>query len=171
MFNWAPADLTPQEAYDLLKNINPDTVVILNQHIQDGSKIAYFPTDVLNGEVHLPPTGGHHPLRTVNDKQYYLPFEFEPVSQRIVKGTTTPWGHVGAWFTVRDSEPFPAKQLLDWIQQAVALGAANVLLSCAPDHTGQFREADARQLNELGSLLRAAGILPVPGRAGELPQF
>ena len=131
MFNWAPADLTPQEAYDLLKNINPNAVVILNQHIQDGSKIAYFPTDVLNGEVHLPPAGGHQPLRTVNDKQYYLPFEFEPVSQRIAKGTTTPWGQVGAWFTVRDSEPFPAIQLLDWIQQAVALGAANVLLSCA----------------------------------------
>jgi hypothetical protein len=36
----------------------------------------------------------------VNGKQYYLPFEFEPVSQRIAKGTVTPWGRIGAWFTV-----------------------------------------------------------------------
>jgi alpha-L-fucosidase len=159
MFNWAPADLTPQEVYDLLKNINPNTVVILNQHIQDGSKLNYFPTDIVNGEVHLPPGGGHQPLRKVNDKQYYLPLEFEPVSQRIANGTTTPWGRVGAWFTVRDSVPFPAKDIFDWIHQTVALGADNILLSCAPDHTGQFRDADARQLAELGALLRDAGLL------------
>ncbi|MCX7887777.1 MAG: alpha-L-fucosidase, partial [Verrucomicrobiae bacterium] len=159
MFNWAPADLTPQEVYDLLKNLNPDTVVILNQHIQDGSTIRYFPTDVLNGEVHLPPESGHEPFRIVTDKRYYLPFEFEPVSQRIPKGTVTPWGRVGAWFTVRDSEPFPAQQLFEWIQQALARGADNVLLACAPDHTGKFRDADIRQLTELGKLLRDAGLL------------
>jgi len=145
----------------LLKNINPSCVVILNQHIQDGSVIRYFPTDVLNGEVHLPPDQGHESFRTVDGKRYYLPLEFEPVSQRIPKGTATPWGRIGAWFTYGAgkgfpaSEPFSVSALSDWIHQARARGAANVLLSCAPDHTGQFRVADARQLAELGRLLEA----------------
>jgi len=161
MMNWAPSDLTAQEVYDLLKNINPSCVVILNQHIQDGSVIRYFPTDVLNGEVHLPPAQGHESFRTVDGKRYYLPLEFEPVSQRIPKGTATPWGRIGAWFTYGAgkgfpaSEPFSVSALSDWIHQARARGAANVLLSCAPDHTGQFRVADARQLAELGRLLEA----------------
>lgn len=161
MFRWGPADLTPQELYDLLKNINPNTVVILNQHIQDGSKIVYSPTDVLNGEVHLPPESGHEPFRMVDGKRYYLPFEFEPVSQRIAKGTTTPWGRIGAWFTARDSQPIPAAQLFDWIRQAYARGANNTLLSLSADYTGSMRADDIRQLEELGNLLRDAGLLRV----------
>ena len=50
MMNWAPKDLPTQEVYDLLKSINPETIVIMNQHVQDGTKINYFPTDILNGE-------------------------------------------------------------------------------------------------------------------------
>ena len=43
MMNWAPSDLKPQEVYDLLKNINPNAVVILNQHIQDGRTLRTSP--------------------------------------------------------------------------------------------------------------------------------
>lgn len=114
-----------------------------------------------NGEVHLPPESGHVSFREVNDKRYYLPLEFEPVSQRIAKGTTTPWGQVGGWFTVRDSHPFPAAQVFDWIQQAHARGANNTLLSLSADHTGSMRDCDIRQLEELGKLLRDAGLLNV----------
>ena len=78
-------------------------------------------------------------------KQYYLPFEFEPVSQRrISKGTTTPIGAVGAWFTYGEgkgfevSKPIETKVLFDWIKQAYDRGAANVLLSLAADHTGNI---------------------------------
>ena len=159
MGNWRPADLSAQEIYDLLKNLQPKAVVILNQHIQDGSKIAYFPTDILNGEVHTPPVAGHQPFREVNGIRYYLPFEFEPVSQRIAHGTTTPWGPVGAWFTVRDSQPIPARQLCDWIKEAYGRGAANVLLSLAADHTGRMRPDDIEQLRELGKLLRAERLI------------
>jgi hypothetical protein len=114
-----------------------------------------------NSEVHLPPESGHVSFREVNDKRYYLPLEFEPVSQRIAKGTTTPWGQVGGWFTVRDSHPFPAAQVFDWIQQAHARGANNTLLSLSADHTGSMRDCDIRQLEELGKLLRDAGLLNV----------
>jgi len=159
MGNWRPANLSPQEIYDSIKNEQPKAVVILNQHIQDGCKLTYFPTDVVNGEVHLPPAADHQAFRTVNGKRYYLPFEFEPVSQRIKHGTTTPWGPVGAWFTVRDSQPFPAKDLFGWIKQAYDRGTANVLLALSADHTGSMRPDDVRQLEELGRMLREKGLI------------
>ena len=162
MGNWRPNNLSPQEIYDAIKNAQPNAIVILNQHIQDGSRLNYFPTDVVNGEVHSPPATSHRAFRKVNGKRYYLPFEFEPVSQQITKGTTTPWGNVGAWFTVRQSQPFPAKQLFDWIKQGYDRGAANVLLSLSADHTGSMRPDDVRQLEELGKQLRDAGLLEVP---------
>jgi alpha-L-fucosidase len=168
MGNWRPGNLSIQEIYDSIKNAQPNAIVIMNQHIQDGQKINYFPTDVMNGEVVVPPAGGHQPLRTVNGKQYYLPFEFEPISQRISKGTTTPVGAVGAWFTYGEgkgfevSKPIEVKVLFDWIKQAYDRGAANVLLSLAADHTGSMREDDVKQLEELGKMLREAKLLDPP---------
>jgi len=171
MGNWRPGNLSPQEIYDSIKNAQPKTIVILNQHIQDGSKINYFPTDVLNGEVVVPPSGGHQPMRTVNGRHYYLPFEFEPVSQRISKGTTTPLGAVGAWFTYGEgkgfevSKPIETKVLFDWIKQAYDLGTANVLLSLAADHTGSMRADDMKQLEELGKMLRETKLLDQDGQS------
>jgi alpha-L-fucosidase len=168
---WGPANLTPQEIYDSIKNEQPKAMVILNQHIQDGSSLRYFPTDVVNGEVHLPPDQGHQAYRQIGNKRYYLPFEFEPVSQRIASGTPTPWGAVGAWFTFgaggnfAPSQPIPAKDLFDWIKRSYDMGAANVLLSLAADQTGSMRADDVRQLEELGKMLRVAGLLTAPGPA------
>ena len=166
---WRPANLSPQEVYDAIKNAQPNAVVILNQGIQDGSELRYFPTDVVNGETHLPPAGGHKPYRTVNGKRYYLPFEFEPVSQHGGSGfSNTPQGPVGAWFTYGEgrgfkaSQPFQAKLLFDWIKQGYDRGAANVLLSLGADHTGSMRQEDVRQLVELGKMLRDAGLLEPP---------
>jgi hypothetical protein len=164
MKNWAPEDLSTQEIYDLLKNLQPDTVVIMNQHIQDGTKIVYFPTDVLNGEVVVPPESGHQAIREVEGRRYYLPFEFEPVSQQRATGTTTPLGNVGVWFTYgvgrefAPSTPLPVPVLFDWIKQAYDRGASNVLLSLAPDHTGSMRPQDVEQLEELGRRLREAAL-------------
>jgi alpha-L-fucosidase len=169
---WGPNDLSTQEIYDAIKNQQPNTIVIINQHVQDGREIRYFPTDVLNGEVTVPPAAGHQPFRTVKGKQYYLPFEFEPVSQRTgAGGTNTPEGPVGVWFTYGEgkgfpaSQPLPAKTLFDWIKQSLDRGAANVLLSLAADHTGSLRPDDARQLEEVGRMLREAGLLQVPKAA------
>ena len=165
MKNWAPDNLSTQEIYDLLKNLQPDTVVIMNQHIQDGTTIAYFPTDVLNGEVVVPPEKGHQAMREVDGKKYYLPFEFEPVSQQRDQGTLTPLGRVGVWFTYGEgrgftpSRPLPVPVLFDWIKQAYDRGASTVLLSLAPDHTGAMRPQDVEQLEELGRRLREAKLI------------
>lgn len=170
MGNWRPENLSIQEIYDSIKNAQPNSIVIMNQHTQDGQTIHYFPTDVLNGEVTTPPPGGHQPLREVNGKTYYLPFEFEPVSQyRTDKSfsvaTNIPGGQPGSWFTYGEGRDFPPskplepKLLFDWIKQAYDRGAANVLLSTAADHTGSMRAEDAKQLQELGAMLREAKLL------------
>lgn len=163
MMNWAPRNLSAQEIYDLLKNVNPQTVVMLNQHIQRGTEIKYFPTDVLNGEMMMPPESDHQVWREVNGKRYYLPFEYEPCSQRQPGPEWKRKADYGdyVWFTYgkgrafTPSEPFPVSSLYEHITAAYRRGAANVLLSCAPDHTGQFRPEDVEQLVALGQRLRS----------------
>lgn len=159
MMYWAPDDLSAQQVYDLLKNLQPNTIVIINQHVQDGSKIRYFPTDVLNGEVKLPPPTGHQPIREVDGKKYYLPFEFEPISQWGTGWAKTPVGP-GCWFTYgsgrsfKASLPLPPDALYKWIKEAYDRGASNVLLSIAPDFSGSMRQEDVKQLKQLSELLQ-----------------
>jgi alpha-L-fucosidase len=54
--------------------------------------------------------------------------------------------------------------LFDWIKHAYDRGTANVLLSLAADHTGSIREDDAKQLEELGKMLREAKLLDQAGK-------
>ena len=165
MMNWAPADLTTQEIYDSLKNVNPQTVVIFNQHIQDGSRLRYFPTDVINGEMMPPPASGHVAKRKVGDKGYYLPFEFEPCSQSRASGLRGVYRNY-CWFTYGGgrgfppSRPFSVRLLYKHISRARGLGAANILLSCAPDHTGRFRKQDVEQLLFLGRVMKDPSLVP-----------
>lgn len=160
MGNWKPGNLSIREIYDSVKNENPDTIVMFNQHIQDGSKLKYFPTDVINGEMHQPPAKGHNPVRKVGDTVYYIPFEYEPCSQQRGAHKVGDWDFPGAsWFTYgagkhfKPSEPVNAKTLYRFIKRARERGASNVLMSCAPDHTGEFRQEDIAQLTALGGLL------------------
>jgi alpha-L-fucosidase len=152
MMNWTPSDLKPQEVYDLIKNISPTTVVIINQHIQDGTKLKYFPTDILNGELTMPPATGHQATLTVGGTGYYLPFEYEPCSQSRPKNKDV-WFTYGTGKPFVASQPYPAVKLAAEITEARRRGASNILLSCAPDHTGKLREEDVQQLTELRRLL------------------
>lgn len=152
---WADTSLSPQESYDLIKRINPETIVHFNQHVQDGSKINYFPTDILNGEERTPPPGGHIAERDVNGKRYYLPFEYEITSQRndsITLGNGLMHGSV--WFTYPGSNFYPVDSLFSYISKSFKLGGSNILVSTAPDKTGTYREADRDSLIRLGELIR-----------------
>jgi len=172
MGRWMPADLTPREIYDMLKAANPETVVILNQHIQDGRRLRYFPTDVMNGELRVPPPAGHQSMREVEGTNYYLPFEYEPCSQSL--GETDIARGIFAkpcWFTHGEgpgftpSVPYPPSYLATLIHTARSRGAANVLIACAPDHTGRMRDEDAAQLVELGKLIATPPPVSLKGRA------
>jgi alpha-L-fucosidase len=151
---WADSSLSPQEIYNLLKSKNPEVIVHFNQHVQDGSKIIYFPTDILNGEERIPPKEGHNPSRKTGDKTYYLPFEYEITSQRCDHrslGNGLMPGSV--WFTYTDSHFYPVDSLYKYIKQSYARGGSNVLLSTAPDKTGIYRKADSDSLIKLGNLI------------------
>lgn len=159
MMNWAPPDLSAQEIYDALKSLQPNAVVMFNQHVQDGTKIKYFPTDVVNGELVPPPATGHDPLRTVDGKTCYLPFEYSLVSQHREGGIRYDPLGPSCWFTYGDgrefppSHPFPAEAVAERVRLGWQRGAANVLLATAPDHTGRMRPEDVKQLRRLGTLL------------------
>lgn len=154
MYCWCDTSLSTQEIYDLIKSKNRNTIVHFNQHVQDGSKITYFPTDILNGEESLPPAAGHNPERNVNEKTYYLPFEYEITSQRcdsISLGNGLMPGSV--WFTYPGSHFYPVDSLYRYISESFARGGSNVLLSTAPDRSGSYRATDKDSLIKLGKLL------------------
>ena len=169
MMNWAPKNLTAREIYDALKNVNPKAVVIFNQHIQDGRRIRYWPTDVLNGELTAPPAGGHQSRRKVGDVTYYVPFEYEPCSQQRPPKNAAP-GVYGkpCWFTYgtdkafAPSQPYAPEFLYRQITLAYRNGASNVLLAAAPDHTGRMRTRDVAQLVTLGRMLKDPSLAPQP---------
>lgn len=155
MHCWCDTSLSSQEIYDLLKNKNPKAIVHFNQHVQDGSQIRYFPTDILNGEERLPPKAGHHLYRTIGNKSYYLPFEYEITSQRcdsLTLGNGLMKGSV--WFTYPDSRFFPVDSLYRYIKESFERGGSNILLSTAPDKTGSYRKSDSDSLIKLGKLIR-----------------
>jgi hypothetical protein len=161
MMDYAPPELSVQEIYDELKTLQPNAVVEVNQGIQDGHNIRFFPTDVLDGERIPPPATGHNPWRTVHGTTYYLPFDHNLVSQTRPGGSRRDAvGGLSCWFTYGEgrkfpaSHPFPAEALAKQIRLGWSRGAANVLLATAPDHTGQMRPEDVKQLRELGKILR-----------------
>ncbi len=97
----------------------------------------------------------------IDGKTYYLPFDYNLVSQsRSGEIRCDPLGP-SCWFTYGEgkrfapSHPFsaqtPAKQTwLGWRR-----GAANVLLATAPDHAGRMRPEDVELLGRLESILHA----------------
>ena len=166
---WAPADLSTQEIYDCLKSLQPNCVVEFNQHVQDGTQIAYFPTDILDGELTPPPAAGHNPFRTVGGKKHYLPFDYNLVLQSRVGGYDNDPLGPSCWFTYGEgrnftpSHAFPAEAVAGQIRLGWKRGAANVLLATAPDFTGRMRAEDVEQLRRLGRILRGEEpALPKP---------
>ena len=173
MPNWFPADLTVQEVYDMLKDINPDGIVLFNMrnHMKGEGKIVHWPTDVVNGESTLPNSNGYSPWRMVNGKRYYVPFDFEMCSQTVTEDAFVPAGisyssKPVTWFTYgegkgfRVSKTFTAEEMYPFIATAYRLGAGCAMLSCAPDWTGKFREDDAGELARLGEMLRDPSKAP-----------
>ena len=160
MMNWAPADLSTQEIYDMLKTLRPNAVVEFNQQVQDGSENRFFPTDVVDGELTPPPATGHKPLRTIGGKTYYLPFDYNLVSQSRPGGYTYDPLGPSCWFTYgtgkkfTPSRPFSAEALAKQIRLGWSRGASTVLLATAPDYTGRMRPEDVEQLRRLGRILR-----------------
>jgi alpha-L-fucosidase len=113
----------------------------------------------VDGELPPPPASGYDPLRTVDGKKYYLPFDYNLVSQSRAGGYNyNPLGP-SCWFTYGEgksftpSHPFPAEAVARQVRLGYKRGAGNVLLATAPDHSGRIRPEDAEQLRRLGRIL------------------
>ena len=164
---WLAKDLSQQEIYDSLKNVNSESVVMFNQGIGDAQTIKAFPTDVINGEMCSPPATGHQPYRIVDGRKYYLPYEYEPCSQQRGTHVYGTWDFPGAsWFTYSSgkgfspSKPLAADFLYRRIRTAYDRGASNVLISFAPDHTGLCRKGDIAQAVKLGRMIKNPSLAP-----------
>lgn len=153
MANWRPEDVTVQGLYDFIKKRQPDTLVHFNQHIQDGTTIHYFPTDIVNGEERIPPGTGHVKLRKLEGQTYYLPFEYEICLQKVDEEVGKGYTKGTRWFTYDKSHPAPINDLYPYIEQAYRRGASNVVVSTAPDHTGRVRDEDIEVLSKLRRLI------------------
>jgi len=57
------------------------------------------------------------------------------------------------WFTYTDSQFYPVDSLYKYIKRNYELGGSNILLSTAPDKTGNYRKADADSIIRLGKLI------------------
>lgn len=161
MANWRPEGMSVQGIYDFIKERQPNILVHFNQHIQDGTEIHYFPTDIVNGEERIPPESGHVKLREVNGETAYLPFEYEICLQKVQENVGKGYVQGTRWFTyseregVTPSHPAPMCELYPFIHKAYQRGASNVVLSTAPDFTGQVREEDIAALIQIKQLIDA----------------
>jgi alpha-L-fucosidase len=144
---WAPSDLAPADSYNAIRELQPESVIMFNQHVQDGTTLYYYPTDAINGEERMPPEAGHNPVREVDGRSVYLPFESEMTTHRSPNKTLgNGLMEDSCWFTFTDGEPYPAEQLAPYAQGVFDRGGSNVLFSFAPDRTGFYREDAIEQM-------------------------
>lgn len=164
-----PFDMGPntpqvlQSIYDHVKSLQPRCLVLLNQGFHDGNgprsdKATYFyqkagdtsfpiwPTDLLDGEVTLPPPGGHDPWVTVAGTKYYCPME-----------TCMTLAH--HWFWV-EGDSLKSVPHLAKIALALKARHANLLLDVAPDKTGRIPKGSVDRLMALKQAIAHPDSLP-----------
>jgi alpha-L-fucosidase len=157
-----PWDMGPDTAgvlarlYDLIKSLQPDCLVLLNQSFVDGSEVRsmaptyahrdyglapvlLWPKDINNGEVIPPPPSGHEPGIAVRGKAYYIPME-----------TCDTLAHHWFW---EAGDALKSVRTLVRIYRSTVDRGANLLLDLAPDRTGRIPEPTAKRLMEMKAAL------------------
>ncbi|MHC4124317.1 MAG: alpha-L-fucosidase [Planctomycetota bacterium] len=137
-----------QEVYELVKSLNPDCLILMNQGLENGTKISspQWPTDLLNGERTFPPGTCHNPVKKYKGKTYYIPMEVcETIGER--------------WFWEEDDIPKKVHTLYEIYKKSVGRGA-NLLLNVPPDRTGQISDYNVKALIELKKLIDNPSLLP-----------
>lgn len=138
---WKLSAQQREELYAHIKSLAPDCLVLMNHGFKSGVKVTQWPTDIVNGENTPPPVEtGHVPLKTINNKQYYIPME---VCRTILNGS---------WHYSPKVEIRSVQELYGHYQKAVTRGA-NFLLNLAPDKTGRIPQEQIDMLNKLKKLL------------------
>jgi alpha-L-fucosidase len=165
-----PWDMGPEtgrvlaDLYALVKKLQPDCLVLLNQGFVDGSavipreatyrgqptdgkQVLLWPKDLNNGEITPPPATGHKPNIEVEGVAYYQPMETCDTMGRH-------------WFWMDDDALRTVPTLFSMYQSTVGRGA-NLLLNAAPDRTGRLPAGTVNRLKELGKVVRDPSKCPV----------
>ncbi len=158
-----PGDMGPDSKgvlarmYDLVKSLQPDCLVLLNQGNSNGSKVSYWrptwyqkyvsdatfpiwPRDIMNGERRVPAETGYNPWIQMDGKRYYLPFE---TSDTIL---------ATRWFWSADDAVRSARQMYLLHQRATERGG-NLLLNVPPDPTGRIPREYVKRLMEVKRMI------------------
>jgi alpha-L-fucosidase len=132
--------------YNQIASLQPDTLVVMNQGITDGSKLVIdyaWPTDILTIERPNPSsTKPYNPLHNISPtglpaQPYYLPAE-----------VCDPIGH--QWFYVANDPPKPDADLLS-LRKLCHSRNANLLLDVPPDPHGLIPQPSIDSLTRLQS--------------------
>jgi len=136
-----------QEAYDVVKSHQPDCLVVVNHgHGSNGTRLRYWPTDVIAGERTLPPPEGRAPWLEHDGTTYYIPMETCDTSAQGVfsKG----------WFPEPDEQMKEVRRELLPLYQKTTTRAANLLLNVAVYPQGRIPDATVQRLLELGEAIK-----------------
>ena len=121
--------------YQHVTSLQPDTVVIANHGVNDGTSFreAYvWPCDGISLEQTPPPPTGHRHWRTIRGKAYYVATECcATIGQQ--------------WFYVPDDDPRPDKELAE-LYAACRQRRTNLLLNVPPDTHGLIQDVYIRAL-------------------------
>jgi alpha-L-fucosidase len=152
------------DLYALVKELQPNCLVLLNQGFVDGSKVitrertyrgrpvndkpvALWPKDIIDGEITPPPPGGHIPAMKYGDKTYYIPMETCDTASR-------------RWFYVEGDAVNTLPTLYQLYQSTVGRNA-NLLLDAGPDKTGRIPAGVVARLMELKRAIDDPTTVPV----------
>jgi len=143
------------ELYRLVKQLNPNCVVVNNQAFYQSRRNlgricepASWPTDVINGEDALPPPEGHDPHVTFEGKTYYLPFEaWMPSGPPYA-----PMPGMHSWFWRPDYKSQDPEVIAN-MYRACMTRNANLLLNLGPDKTGRLPDDEVQTMHAVAKLI------------------
>ena len=144
------------ELYRLIKSMNPDCLVVMNQGFyqsrRDLGRIcepASWPTDVINGEDTLPPPEGHNPNVSMDGKMRYLPMEAWIATGPPYK----PMPPMHSWFW-RPGFKIQDAQVIADAYRSCRQRNSNLLLNLSPDTSGRLPDETVETLRKVRNLIR-----------------
>jgi alpha-L-fucosidase len=137
-----------QELYDQIAGLQPQTVIMMNNGISDGSNYPIakaWPADLIAIERFLPNSHtGHVKWREIEGKQYYMPGEVcDPIGRE--------------WFFTEADVPRSDEELLGMYLVSISRGT-NLLLDVGPDKHGLIPEKYVSALQRLRANLDRLGL-------------
>jgi alpha-L-fucosidase len=137
-----------QELYDQTARLQPQTVIMMNNGIMDGSVYpvaSSWPSDLIAIERFVPNSlVGHVKWREIEGKKYYMPGEVcDPIGKE--------------WFFTEEDQPRSDGELLGMYLLSVNRGA-NLLLDVGPDRHGLIPEKFTGALRRLRKNIDKSGF-------------